>query len=98
MNINELKEIVKNAPEGATHYIDNTYFRKRTNFPVGTWFEFTDKSAGFELTQASNLPEVARLEDIRTIIEMYEVASLVYLTRNNGELDEKIAKTLERFK
>ncbi len=102
MNINNLKEIVENAPEGATHIetlaSTRTYYLKRS-IKCGVY--------GYQLWSADHecfigsggaSGNIRSLEDIRTIIELYEVASLVYLTRNNGELDEKIAKTLERFK
>lgn len=91
--ISELRKILEEAPEGATHYADLTYFRKRANFPVGTWFEFTGESQGFELSQASNLPEVARLSDIKLIVELYEFTTSLQLdVANEVKRDELLGR------
>lgn len=63
--LEQLKEIVKNAPEGATHYDeDGDYIKLGINYPYwydgSTWFEL--ESCGY----------VRLLSDIKCIIELME--------------------------
>lgn len=66
--LEQLKEIVKNAPEGATHYDeDGDYIKFGINYPY--WY---DGSTWFELESCGS---VRSLSDIKLIIELMEEIS-----------------------
>lgn len=67
MNINELKEIVENAPEGATHIDSDDYYIRKLN---KNWLEYWWNGYWNQLEE--ELLPTRSLEDIRTIIELYE--------------------------
>ena len=71
MNINELKEILENAPEGFTHIDeDKDYWRINDQF----MFECSDKSMHFDIDdlKSSLLRDFRLLSDIKTIVELHE--------------------------
>lgn len=103
MNINELKEIVKNAPEGATHFdSDGHYWHNSTAF---YWLICDNgNKCCLEIGNGARL-----LSDIRTIIELYDASKLAleYVdnqfeckisTHNPAYIGRKLSKSLECFK
>jgi len=77
MNINELKEIVENAPEGANHFdgVDYYYAHFVASPDHCIWNVFDKGNGRFTVVGDMYLDECMKmrsLEDIRTIIELYE--------------------------
>jgi hypothetical protein len=74
MNINKLKEIVENAPEGATLYDeDSDYYCAASGVPfLSIWHKGTKCWCDIYEIQPDADFNMRSLEDIRTIIELYE--------------------------
>lgn len=68
--LEQLKEIVKNSPEKATH-VDNlgSYLKQNKN---RDWFTWTCKHGGHRVIYTSNLDNLRSLSDIKLIIELME--------------------------
>lgn len=63
--LEQLKEVIKNAPDGATHYDeDGDYIKFGINYPY--WY---DGSTWFELESCGS---VRSLSDIKLIVELME--------------------------
>ena len=102
MNINELKEIVENAPEGATLYDeDSDYYCAASGVPfLSKWHKETKCWCDIYEIQPDADFNLRSLQDIRTIIELYETLSQLNefnYTVDSFEWESKKENLLERF-
>lgn len=68
--LEELKAIVENAPERATHVgEDSKYLKFRKN---NDWFEYSNSFSGHSVIYTQNLDNARSLSDIERIIELME--------------------------
>ncbi len=82
--LDELKAIIYNAPDGATHFgIDFIYYKYEKADSVAIWREYTQRKSTFVLNQCICMMNLRSLSDIKRIIELMESNSK--LQNKSGE-------------
>lgn len=77
--LEELKSIIDNAPEGATHFgIDCVYYQYEKADTIAVWREYYKRKSNFVLSQCICMMDLRSLSDIKRIIELMEQVKTSY--------------------
>lgn len=80
-SLEELKAIIDNAPDGATHFgIDCVYYQYEKADTIAIWREYTNLKSTFVLSQCICMMGLRSLSDIKRIIELMELNQDMHIT------------------
>tara|TARA_R110002073_G_scaffold133936_4_gene281479 strand:- start:23563 stop:23847 length:285 start_codon:yes stop_codon:yes gene_type:complete len=87
-SLKELKGIIDNAPEGATHFgIDFIYYKYEKADSVAVWREYIKIKSTFVLNQCICMMNLRSLSDIKRIIELMEWQESAFEAHPNIDID-----------
>jgi len=93
--IQQYKEILEHAPEGATHY-DNLATWKYKNLDRGTFL--MPDGTGYKIDEFYPNETICRLSDLQTIVEQAETIERLKITTDNSKVNAELIKENERLK
>lgn len=65
--MNNLQEILANAPKGATHVDEKGVYYQCDHNDNCQWFKWTKQTAGYSLSYSNSISNVRSLEDIKQL-------------------------------
>ncbi len=101
-SLEELKAIIDNAPDGATHFgIDCVYYQYEKADSIAVWREYYKRKSNFVLNKCICMMDLRSLSDIKRIIELmervksgYEAYSRIELIKQKYNAENKQMKEL----
>ena len=94
----ELKKILADAPEGATHYDGKSYFAFIPEFDDGLyyshWRKWVNNKKSIVVYQSRGINNIRSLSDIKEIVELREKLDGAFVVEPNEEVAKLTAKQL----